>query len=234
MKNVVTLSLIAFSGLLAGFVASCQPSKKPTATHNLQKGRIVTLEMPINGDFSQLTVISDMDVEMRLGPCKIEATGDSATLARLRYDIDSGGLIISNPADENADMNPYTNQSGISLVVWSPQWRIVANCSRGKLICHEPLRTSYFQLGGIHDGSILLDSVECDTFRYEGSRNSTCEIGFLRSELAHIVLMGHSTIKANIDIDTLLAFSQAQTSAMFTGRADSVSTYGNVTLVPSD
>lgn len=234
MKNFVTLSLIAITGLLGGIMVGCRPSKKPAATPDSSGRRTVTREMPINGDFSQLTIISDIDVEMRLGPCKIEATGDSATLAHLRYDIDSGGLIISNPVDENADINPYTNQSGISLVVWSPQWRIVANCSRGKLICHEPLRTSYLQLGGIHDGSIKLDSVECDTFRYEGSRNSTCEIGSLRSGLAHIVLMGHSTIKANIDIDTLLAFSQAQTSATFTGRADSVSTYGNVTLVPAE
>lgn len=233
MKNVVTLPFAAFAGLMVGILVGCQPAKKPAAASSQPERRTVTRDLPISGSFSQLTFISDMDVEMRIGSCKLTATGDSTTLSRLRYDIDAGGLIVSNPADENADMNPYANQSGISLVVWSPQWRIVANCSRGRLVCHETIRTSNFQLGGIHDGSIKIDSVVCDTFRYEGSRSSTCEIGYLRSRIAHIVLGGNSKIKADIDVDTLLVFSQTQTSAVFTGRADSVSAYGNVTFTPS-
>lgn len=227
--------LISFALLLCAFV-SCQKNSNSSAAPSDNAApqpdgeAQLTRELPIQGEFSQVTVVSDMDVELRTGPCRVVACGDSATIMQMRYDIDAGGLILSNPSEENSDINRYGNRNGLHVTVWSPAWRIVANCGNGRLFSHGTLRTSFLHLGCIRDGSVDLDSVAADTFRYDGSGRAYCKIGLITGRTAELSVTSNAKVTACLDIDTLFCAADQNASAMFTGHAAQSETVGNVTL----
>lgn len=222
--------------LLACVLASCQKKASPSVATAAQSaaqsdGKAqLTRELPIHGKFSQVTVVSDMDVELRTGPCRVVVRGDSATIMQMRYDIDAGGLILSNPSEENSDINRYGNRNGLHVTVWSPAWRIVANCGNGRLYCRDALRTSFLHLGCIRDGKVELDSVVADTFRYDGSGRAQCRIGLLAGRTAELSVTSSAQVSACLDVDTFFCAADLKASATFTGRAGLSETIGNVTF----
>lgn len=224
-------SFIISSSLLSIFclgLSSCQQGKKTDAPQNTNHE--ITCEIPIQAQFNQISILTDIDVEIREGECRIVATGDSVAISQLRYSIDTGGLSVSNPSSEFVGVTPYSQGNGIKLTVWCPKWTIVANYGRGQLSCKETLHADNLQLGCIRDGSFEIDSIFCQSFRYDGNNKSNCHITHLSCRKSHFSLLANSSLTVHLETDTLTASASDHSSATFSGRAHVLDTFGHIDL----
>lgn len=228
MKIVSLLLSCSLFCLCCLGLSSCKNKKNSDAQQD--SIRHITQELPIQAHFSQLTILTDIDVEIREGDYRIVAMGDSAAISHLRYSIDTGGLVVSNPSSEFASITPYSKRNGLKLTVWCPKWTIVANYGRGHLTCEETIHADDLQLGCIRDGNLEMDSIVCTSFRYEGNNGGKCHIAYLTCQKTHLTLSGSSTFTAHVDVDTLTAGVNDESSATISGRADVVDTFGNIDL----
>lgn len=158
----------------------------------------ITREFPVYADFFQITNIGSFQVEISTGPFHVEATGDSSLLAALIYDIDGGCLTLSMPVDENSDINRYDMRSGVTFHVTMPELRILANCSSGNINIPRPLHTSGLHIGAMGSGSIRTDSIYCDHFKFEGSRNTAADIRFVECQESEILSYGAAPVTASV------------------------------------
>jgi len=226
MKITSSFVTFSFCGLLCMVLSSCQQEKKTDASQPATQE--ITQELPVQAHFNQISILTDIDVEIREGVCRIVATGDSDAISHLRYSIDTGGLVVSNPTSEYVGVTPYSQGYGVKLTVWCPKWAIAANYGRGQLSCKNTLHADDLQLGCIRDGSIQLDSIICQTFRYEGNNRSKGKITHLACRKSNFSLLASSSLTVHLDTDTLTASASNQSSVTFSGHANVLDTFGHI------
>lgn len=228
MKIVSLLISFSLFGLLCIGLSSCQQRKNTDALQNTNHA--ITCELPIQAQFNQISILTDIDVEIREGECRIVATGDSAAIAHLRYSIDTGGLVVSNPSSEFVGVTPYSQGNGVKLTVWCPKWAIAANYGRGRLFSKSTLHANDLQLGCIREGNLELDSVICQTFRYDGNNRSKGKITHLVCRKSHFSLLANSSLTVHLETDTLTASASDYSAATFSGHARVLDTFGHIDL----
>ena len=171
-----------------------QASGKPATIRQ----NIIRRDLPIHQDFFQITNIASFDIDITEGPTHVSVEGDSATLHLIRYDVDGGGLTLSMPYEENTQINRYNLTSDIHVYVSCPQLRILANCGTGNIRSKGTIHTSDFHVGGIGQGSIVLDTILCEgRFKLESNSNTIMHVGSVRAGEAQLSTYG--TAPATVD-----------------------------------
>lgn len=191
MKKTFTL-LFCISIILI----SCTKTKKtsnPTPRPHMDN-KTIKQNIAITDSFYQITNISSAMIDFNIGPLCVIAEGDSSTLSHLSYEFDGGILTISTPIDRNNDYKTYPILSDAVVHVSCPNLKAVAICSGGGFRSKGLLKTESIQFGGLVGGSIDVDSIECDMFRYDGSGSTTSNFKYVKCNDCTVCSTGSSSI----------------------------------------
>ena len=188
-----------------------RPQDESTQTNGSQStqsksSNVITRTFPAYADFTQITNIGSMHIDISKGPFEITATGDSVLLSNLIYDIDGGCLTLSFPSEENVDINSYELSSNVRVHVSMPQVNILTNCGSGTINYKGTLTTDNLHIGGIGTGWIHVDSVECDDFKYESTRRTDARFRHVRCNEAVIIAAGGAKTDITVDASRSAAF----------------------------
>lgn len=178
-----------------------EPSEK-AETDAPEKARVskkIEREIPVEQDFFQITNISNTTVDFTMGDFNVWIEGDSAQVSHVSFDFDGGILTITTPLDVNNDITNFPSGSDVVVHVSCPDLRTMAICAGGGFICRETLKTDYFQLGGMVGGSIAIDSISCDRFRYDSNGNTALHIGGVGSRESVVITTGGGTLDLSLD-----------------------------------
>lgn len=244
--------LVLFVGLVSCTNVN-RPQGESTQTNKSQSvsSKVITRTFPAYADFTQITNIGSMHIDISKGPFEITATGDSVLLSNLIYDIDGGCLTLSFPSEENVDVNSYELSSNVRVHVSMPQVNILTNCGSGTINYKGTLTTDDLHIGGIGTGWIHVDSIECDDFKYESTRRTDARFRHIRCNEAVVIAAGGAKTDITVNASRSAAFMlsgvshiNAQSKAPFIDlissddakgdfhlEADSISLYSNGTSV---
>lgn len=165
----------------------------------VRESKKVEREIPVTQDFFQITNISNTIVEFTTGDYNVWIEGDSALVAHVNFDFDGGIMTITTPLDANNDITNFPDASDVVVHASCPDLRTMAICAGGGFVCHETLHTDFLQLGGMVGGSIDIDSVVCDRFRYDSNGNTALNIGGVSCREGVVISTGGGTLNLHMN-----------------------------------
>ena len=182
------------------------PDNKTENSNREAAKNIITRDFPVYADFTQITNIGSFNIDITEGPCSIQATGDSASIANLIYDIDGGCLTLSLPSEENIDVNSYNLQSNVRVNISMPQVNILTNCGGGTINYTGTLHTDNLHIGGIGMGWIHTDSIICNSFKYESNRQTDARFKHISCKEGVCITGGTAKTELNMEASQSAVF----------------------------
>ena len=198
MKRFNLLQLITLILLLSCGKTDTKNIKTETPKTHSENPKI-RQTIAVTDSFFQITNISGAMIDFKKGPLAVIAEGDSSTLSHLSYEFDSGILTISSPIDKSNDIKTYPTQTDAVVHVSCPSLKAVAICSGGGFRNNGVLKTESIQFGGMVGGSINVDSIVCDLFRYDNSGSTTSNFNNINCKECIVCSTGNGTISMNIN-----------------------------------
>jgi len=172
--------------------------KKSSDSTELSSIHRISKEIAVLDSFFQITNLSSACIDYRQGPFSIIAEGDSSTLSHITPEFDGGILTLRTPMDSNGNFQSYSYESDAVIHVSCPILKAVALCSGGGFRSEGLIRSDDFQLGGLVGGSISIDSLDCNKFRYESSGSTTLDIRNLECDESIVISTGTGVLSMNV------------------------------------
>lgn len=164
---------------------------------------LATKNIPISGEFYQITNIGSSDIVYTDGPCSITAEGPADLLDMVKATVDSGTLTVNLGDDENIDIHQFTGRnSNVTLHISCPELKILALCGSGNFLAEEDIHTSDIHIGTLSTGSIVIHNLFCSgSFKYESSNKGTATFEHIQAgDESKFLLGGEGATVADIDI----------------------------------
>ena len=168
----------------------------PTATEQDTNIEMVTASIPIKSDFYSITNLSNINIEYEQGDPHILFEGSSTVLQNLRYDYDGGVLTLRSEGSKDEFSKQIEQAEKATIHISNKELRIVAVCGAGSFSCHTPFRSTQFQAGCMGSGSITIDQIDCQTFRYEATGPGKGIFGNIRADEVKLLQYGTGPIEA--------------------------------------
>lgn len=167
-----------------------------------------TSSIPIQDEFFSITNLTNIDILFEQGPPSIQFEGPSRLLQNLRYEYDGGVLTFrSEGSTDEFSKQVQMAEKALLRISYNKELRIIAVCAAGSFVSHKPFRTSQFQAGCMGSGSITIDDIDCQSFRYEATGPGSATFGNIRADEVKILQYGtgpidvRSTAKTQAIID---------------------------------
>lgn len=192
MKKQHILTLFALSLLL---LDACTHSPKISVENDVTADsthheEAMKTTIPIDRNFQQINVFTDMDIEWSEGPCSVTFVGNPFQLADYDIDIDDAGLTV----------NLVGNAGDGSLAVTSPTLTLLSNYGNGTIRLRGTLHTDRLEIGNMQDGRIEADTLDCQTLKYTSLENAEADFGLVRGDEAMIIADGHGSTRLTLDV----------------------------------
>lgn len=201
--------------LALSFLCSCGNNNAGSNKESKQekkesKRNIVRQPLRLLGDFTQITSLGGIDIVYTQGSYNCEIEGDSASISHVRADVESGILTMYFTSDNNPEMLCYENKQSITAYISTPDLNCVALCSTGNFSTTSKWKQDNIELGIIGTGSFNLDSIECNTFKYEATGDGDATFKHIDSKGSIMfTCMSKSNVKADINTDLIVATTQS-------------------------
>jgi len=158
----------------------------------------------ITGDFNQITSLGGIDIVYTQGDFNIEIEGDSTFFPSVKADVDSGILSLYFSFDNNEDLYLYGTSRKLTAYITSPDLKCVALCSTGNFKSVNKWKMEDISLGVIGEGNFDIDSLECNSFKYEATGDGDAIFKHIdSSEKIEFTCMGSSDVTADINTNYL-------------------------------
>ena len=194
---IIILPLFVICGCNENKTSKIENNKNNTSSQKPNIAKRIKQEIAVTGEFFQITNISSALIDFTTGPFSIVAEGDSTSLSHISYDIDGGILTISTPMDISNDIQNFPVRSDVIVHVSCPDLRTMAICSGGGFSSHETLRSEKIELGGMVSGTIDIDSIICQSFRYQSNGSTSLNIGNIDCDECIVISTGTGAISLN-------------------------------------
>ena len=177
---------------------------------NERKQNIMKMPLKMSGDFNQITSLGGIDIIYSQGDYNCTIEGDSVVLSQVKADVESGILTLYVHTDNNPDINYYGTTQNLKAYICAPYLKCVALCAAGNFSSIGKWTTESLELGVIGTGSFNLDSVECNTFKYEATGEGNATFKHIDSkESIMFTCMSKSDVNADINTDQIIAATQS-------------------------
>ena len=218
------------STLLAGLVlaamltTACKGEQKPNSgkTDNPARSeddsaRFVRREMRCERDFFQITHIGSFDVIYTEGDYSLEYEGDSTLFPSMVAEFDSGTLTLSRRGENNTDVHVFSSRSNLKVYVSCPELRLLATCNSGSFRGFGTIHTTNMQVGVMGSGSVILDSVECQSLLIQDNDAGNISIANCRSRNMDVMTKSSGGVLGSYDVEgkANLTFSGNGSNALF-------------------
>jgi len=197
-------------------VASCkQTPKNITAGHTHSQEQQATekqksqrprkqkrIHVPIAAEFQNIISIGSVNIDYTQGDnFAIDLEGDSALLAHVGVDIESGVLTLKINADSNKDINLYESNYGITAYITTPGLHCVSLCESGNFTCQGRWAVPDIHIGCMSTGQFDVKEIECETFKYESSDFDRSVFHSIKAKTASIFgyRKCHGTFHVDVD-----------------------------------
>lgn len=225
-KLSFTLTIIAALTLL--FACNNNPNAQ-TSTVNSQSSipdsQLSTLNyklinVPIAYPFTNICSLCGVNIEYTQGDeCQIELEGDSAILRYVTTDIESGQLTLGFQTDGNKNINIYESNYNITAHITAPELRLVSLCESGNFTCRGKWTGSNIHIGCLSTGSFYVDSIECESFKFESSYFDHSVFGNIKSDVATVICLRKSSPTFTFDSGDLFVVAEGESHPTIKGRA---------------
>ena len=171
---------------------------------------IKKMPLKMSGDFNQITSLGGIDIIYSQGDYNCTIEGDSIALSQVKADVESGILTLYAQTDNNPDINCYGTSQNIKAYISAPFLKCVAICAAGNFSSVGKWKAESLELGVIGTGSFDLDTIECNTFKYEATGEGNATIKHINSkESIMFTCMSKSDVNANINTNQVTAVTQS-------------------------
>ncbi|MBR3455814.1 MAG: DUF2807 domain-containing protein [Bacteroidaceae bacterium] len=164
--------------------------------------------------FYQITHIGTFDVIYREGDYSLEYEGDSTLFPSMVAEFDSGTLTLSRRGENNTDVHAFSSRSNLKVYVSCPELRLLAVCNSGSFRGLGTIHTTDMQIGVMGSGSVVLDSVQCNTLMVQNNDAGGVTITSCRSQSIDLLGKGSGNVSGGYEVEgeANLTFSGSATN----------------------
>lgn len=173
-----------------------------------------TIHIPCIEPFIQITSIGNVDIEYSQGEYNLQATGSPEVIALLETSFDSGVLTIGMQNETIVELSTIRNKQNILLSITSPELKYLALCGNGNFDSSGVIETEQFQVGNLASGSITIDSLKCNIFKYENNDIGKATFNNVDCSTCNIATFGTSKTKISINAQKGISVYAGGESAM--------------------
>ncbi len=163
---------------------------------------MVEASIPIKTDFYSITNLSNINIVYEQGNPSIRFEGSSTALQNLRYDYDGGVLTLRSEGSKDEFSKQIQQAEKATIYITNKELRIIAVCGAGSFSCHTPFRSTQFQAGCMGSGGIIIDQIDCQTFRYEATGPGKAVFANIRADEVKLLQYGTGPIEATASAKT--------------------------------
>ena len=186
-------------------MAHANKNEMPQAAHK----HIIRKFLPLISDFSSITNMGSIDIEFTPGPCQLVAEGDSDLINLIQYDIDGGILTVNMPTERYNNVSQFAGKTDVTLHISCPELYMVTTVSSGSFRSSCPIRTINLHMGTLGSGTIIADSIICQTFKFENRGNQSSRFKYIDCDEATLFHYGSNKVEANIQARTHVSIDQS-------------------------
>lgn len=210
---------------LAVFIVLYACNSQTENLHNSQDKQAgrkdTTINIPCIEPFFQITNIGNVDIEYSQGEYNLQAIGSPEVIPLLETSFDSGVLTIGMQNETVVELSTIRNKQNIRLLITAPELKYLALCGNGNFKSNGTIETELFQAGNFASGTITIDSLKCDIFKFENNDIGKAIFNNAECNTANIATFGTSktniTIKAQKDIST---YSGGESAIVMNAKAE--------------
>lgn len=178
------------------------------------------IHVPLAAEFQNIISIGSVNIEYTQGnDFAIDLEGDSALLAHVGVDIESGVLTLKINSDSNKDINLYESNFGITAYITTPGLQCVSLCESGNFTCQGRWAVPNIHIGCMSTGQFDVKEIECETFKYESSDFDHSVFHSIKAKTANIYGYRKCYGTFHVDVDHLEIICDGISSMTFTGQA---------------
>ncbi|MCQ2076160.1 MAG: DUF2807 domain-containing protein [Bacteroidaceae bacterium] len=150
-------------------------------TSNIET-KIVRTVIPFTGDFCHITNMGCINIEFTTGPCGIVVEGPEQLVKIVNASVDCGVLMLSLSHELDQDVQIFQGNHDITAYISCPQLKTLAIGGIGTFHSSRKILTDDITIGTMSTSNITIDSLECNSLRYEILSKGNCSISNLHTK----------------------------------------------------
>lgn len=167
------------------------------------KEKTIRKKVQFSGSFYSITNIGTPNIVFTPGPYNIEVEAPEKKIENAKISIDSGVLLIGETGGNKQGAQLFCTDS-ITYYISCPKLNILAVCGKGNFYAQN-VEADDMQVGVMGEGSINIDTIHCNSLRYEINKPIETKLGkVFVAENCSILTNADGIFKADVDVKGIL------------------------------